>query len=181
MAWNGTVTNGGLTLLQNWITGGGTLAVDSPKTGTGTVPLAQLMGQTDVAGTARAVSIAGYSKVANGVKYSVQIPAANSAYTAMQIGVFARIGSGPVTLLALFQADEGDGIVVPATADMPDFSTIFTALVQMANTGTLNVTIDSTALVSLGQMEDALEDYVAIASVASLQEALVYLGLAEDE
>lgn len=169
MAWNGTVTNLGLQLLQQWMVSGATLTIDGAKTGEGTVPVAQLMGQSNVAGTAHTVGIAEYKMSEDKVSYDVQIQAEAQAYTAMQVGIFAHIGNGSSMLLALYQADPGSGISVYSSTDMPEFSTIFGADVEMSVEGDLDVTIDSSLLVSQGQMAAAL--------ALKLDAANVYNGL----
>lgn len=158
MAWNGTVTNLGIELLQQWTTSGATLVIDGAKTGEGTVPVAQLMGQSDVAGTAHNVGIADKNIGDGQVVFNVQIQAAAAAYTAMQVGIFAHVGNNSSMLLALYQAEEGSGISVYSESDMPEFSTIFAAIVQMATDGNLQVTIDSNLLVNQGQLNAAVAD-----------------------
>lgn len=158
MAWNGTVTNLGIELLQQWTTSGATLVIDGAKTGEGTVPVAQLMGQSDVAGTSHSAGIADKSIGDGQVVFNVQIQAAAAAYTAMQIGIFAHVGNNSSMLLALFQAEEGSGISIYSASEMPEFSTIFAAIVQMATDGDLEVTIDSNLLVNRGQLSAAVAD-----------------------
>ena len=174
MAWNGTVTNLGIELLQQWTTSGATLVIDGAKTGEGTVPVSQLMGQSDVAGTSHSAGIAGKTIGDGQVTYNVQIEAAASAYTAMQIGIFAHVGNNASMLLALYQAEAGSGISVYAESEMPEFSTIFDAIVQMSTDGNLQVTIDSSLLVNRGQFDAGLAlkiDKEAVANNLTTTEA----------
>jgi len=153
--WNSVVTNVGAQLLAQWA-GGGTLTITGATAGTGTVPVAQLMACTAMSGSTHTLSIIGHSEITNGVTYQVQLQATTEAYTAMQIGIWARLNSGPQTLIAIYQADSGEGIHVPAYADMPDFAIQFASSIEMDNTGSYSVTVDTTALVSQGQLAEAL-------------------------
>lgn len=154
--WNSVVTNAGIALLARWAQGG-TLAITGAKAGTGTVPTAQLMAATNVSGIAYTLSIVRYKKTEDGVEYLVQFEAAASAYVAKQIGIFASLDGGTSTLIAIYQTDSS-GIEVPAYTEMPDYAIQFAASVQMANTGSLTVTIDPTAYVTMETLEDAIDD-----------------------
>lgn len=153
--WNSVVTNAGIALLARWAEGG-TLAITGAKAGTGTTPTAQLMAATNVSGTAIALSIVRYSETTDGIEYLVQIQSAASAYIAKQIGIFASLDGGPNTLIAIYQTD-GAGIEVPSYTEMSDFSIQFAAAVQMSNTGTMTVSIDPTAYVTIDTLDDAVE------------------------
>jgi len=156
--WNGVVTNAGIALLANWAQGG-TLTIEGARAGTGTVETDDLVALTDVSGSSHNLSIIEYLPQDDGIKYTVQLHAAPSAYLALQIGIFASLDEGDATLIAIFQAGStGEGIAVPSTSELPDFAFTFGALVEMANRSTLNVTIDPTVLVSHAQMNQALDD-----------------------
>ena len=155
--WNAVVTNVGATLLARMMEGG-TLAIVGASAGTGTVPLVQLIRSTNVAGTSHTLGIIDYTEVENGIKFAVQITAENSAYTVNQVGIWATLDGGARTLLAIYQADAGEGIAVPATSEMPDFVFTFAALVEMDNTGTLTVNIDSSIFATVGMLNSAIAD-----------------------
>lgn len=138
--WNATVTNAGDALLARIIEGG-RFDIVGAAAGTGRVPLVQLARSMDLAGTIHTLGIVDYYEVEQGVRFAVQISAADSAYTANQIGLWATLDGGERTLLAIYQADEGEGISVPASVDMPSFLLTFGAVVAMDNTGNLSVTI----------------------------------------
>ena len=146
--WNGVVTNAGKVLLAQWAQGG-TLAVDGAKAGTGTVSPTQLMASRNVAGVAHRMSIINSGPVeGGGVLYTLQFITEAAAYTAMQVGIFASLDGGASTLIAIYQADSGEGVSVPATDEALDFAFTFGATVDMSNEGTLNVTIDDSAHVT---------------------------------
>lgn len=156
--WNGVVTNVGIALLAQWAQGG-TLTIDGARAGTGTVDVDELAGSTDVAGNSHNISIVEYEPAPDGIKYTIELRAASSGYLAMQIGVYGSLDGGETTLIAIFQSGSvGEGIAVPSTAELPDFAFTFGALVEMANRGTLNVTIDPSVLVTREQMKRAFDE-----------------------
>lgn len=155
--WTGVVTNAGTALFAHWALGG-TLSIEAARAGTGTVEADQLAGLTNVSGTSHDLSIVEYEAQDSGIEYTIELHAASSAYLAMQVGIFARLDDGDETLIAIFQAGStGEGIAVPSTSELPDFSFTFGALVEMANRSTLTVTIDPTVLVSRNQMNNAID------------------------
>ena len=156
--WNGVVTNAGIALLAQWAQGG-TLTVEGARAGTGTVDVDDLAGSTDVAGNSHALTIVEYEPRDDGIKYTIQLHAAASGYLAMQVGIYANLDGGETTLIAIFQAGNvGEGIAVPSTAELPDFAFTFGALVEMANRGTLTVTINPSVLVTREQMNQAFDE-----------------------
>ena len=151
---NSVVTNAGATLLAAWA-GGGVLTITRASAGDQTAPVAQLVNLTALTHEVENLSIMESRVVDGGVRYRVQFDAAPSAYTAKQIGVWGKLGSGAETLIAVYQ-DE-DGIDVPAASDIPDYLFAFFATIQMDNTGELRVTLDTTALVSQAEMAAAIQ------------------------
>ena len=167
MAWIGVVTNVGSALLANW-TAGNVLNVSSAKTGTGTVSEALLVRQTDLSGVVRQVSLVSESVVDVGRKIKVQATAATTAYTAKQIGVYAKLNNGAETLLAIFQ--NATGIPIPAVSEYPDFVYTFFATVTMSNEGDFELTVDPDALVSQQQLAALTLDDLADTDVATPEE-----------
>lgn len=151
---NSVVTNAGATLLAAWA-GGGVLTITRASAGDQTAPVAQLVNLTALTHEVEDLGITESRVVDGGVRYRVQFDAAQSAYTAKQIGVWGKLGSGAETLIAVYQ-DE-DGIDVPAASDIPDYLFAFFATIQMDNTGELQVTLDTTALVSQAEMAAAIQ------------------------
>ena len=150
--WNdAVVTNAGRTLLERW-SGGGTLTIDYAKSGGGTVPVAALMAQTAVTDEKEQLSIASVQALEDGTQFKIQITAAESGYTARQIGIFAHLNSEAPVLLALYQDETGTAI--PAASEMPDFVFSFYGIVEINNTGDMDVTIDPNALVSNSTLLD---------------------------
>ena len=155
MAWNATVTNAGAALLSQW-NAGGTLTITTPKGSTGRVAVTQLVNQTTLTGTTMPLSLIKSKTADVGVTFEVQIEAMTSAVNISQIGIFGKIGTGSETLIAIYQCDEGEEINVPDDRTMPDFAYVFAATVTMSVTGDLSVTLDSTALVSQGQLDETI-------------------------
>lgn len=150
--WNdAVVTNAGRAILEKW-SGGGTLTIDYAKSGGGTVPAAALMAQTEITDEKEQLSIASVQALEDGTQFKIQITAAESGYTARQIGIFAHLNSEAPVLLALYQDETGTAI--PAASDMPDFVFSFYGIVEINNTGDMDVTIDPNALVSNSTLLD---------------------------
>lgn len=147
------VTNAGKALLQQWA-GGGTLTIDGAKAGAGAVPQLNLINQTAVTQEKQTLSIISARQVEGGTQFHVQITAPDAGYTAKQIGIYGRLGSGDSTLIALYQDESG--ITVPSKAEMPDFVYAFYATIQVGNTGTLSVTLDTSALVTQAMLTAAV-------------------------
>lgn len=147
------VTNAGKALLQQWA-GGGTLTIDGAKAGAGAVSQLNLINQTAVTQEKQTLSIISARQVEGGTQFHVQITAPDAGYTAKQIGIYGHLGSGDSTLIALYQDESG--ITVPSKAEMPDFVYAFYATIQGSNTGTLSVTLDTSALVTQATLTAAV-------------------------
>ena len=154
------ITNVGKTLLAQWASGG-TLNIDSAAAGTGTVNASLLMAQTGLVAQKQTMSIVKSEKITGGVRLQLQLTnkGVSAQYTINQIGVWGSLDGGATTMMAIFQDD--DGVVVPAEADTPEYVFTVYAVLQMDNTGTLTVTLDSSVAVSQAQfneLEQKVED-----------------------
>lgn len=147
------VTNAGKALLQQWA-GGGTLTIDGAKAGAGAVSQLNLINQTAVTQEKQTLSIISAKQVEGGTQFHVQITAPDAGYTAKQIGIYGRLDGGDSTLIALYQDESG--ITVPSKDEMPDFVYAFYATIQVGNTGTLSVTLDTSALVTQATLTAAV-------------------------
>lgn len=147
------VTNAGKALLQQWA-GGGTLTIDGARAGAGAVSQLNLINQTAVTQEKQTLSIISAKQVEGGTQFHVQITAPDAGYTAKQIGIYGHLDSGDSTLIALYQDESG--ITVPSKAEMPDFVYAFYATIQVGNTGTLSVTLDTSALVTQATLTAAV-------------------------
>lgn len=154
------ITNVGKTLLAQWASGG-TLNIDSAAAGTGTVNASLLMAQTGLVSQKQAMSIVKSEKITGGVRLQLQLTnkGISAQYTINQIGVWGSLDGGGTTMMAIFQDD--DGVVVPAETDTPEYVFTIYAVLQMDNTGTITVTIDSSVNVSqeqFNELEQKVED-----------------------
>lgn len=165
--WKGAVTNAGAALLRQWAAGG-TLTITKAQGGSGNVGEANLKAQTALVNPMQVLSITSYTAGSTGITYKIQILANTVAYTIKQIGVFAKLGSGTETLIALFE--DATGMQVPASADMPDYVFSFAATVQMSNSGSLSVTVDASALVSMEDMKAYVDEALADIDLTELDE-----------
>lgn len=147
------ITNVGKTLLAQWAAGG-TFNIDSAAAGTGTVNASLLMAQTGLVAQKQAMSIVKSEKITGGVRLQLQLTnkGVSAQYTINQIGVWGSLDGGGTTMMAIFQDD--DGVVVPAETDTPEYVFTIYAVLQMDNTGTITVTIDSSVNVSQAQFNE---------------------------
>ena len=153
--WNSAVlTNSGLNLMAQWVDGA-VLTIDKATAGEGTVNEAYLMGQTQLVAEKKQLSIVRQDRVANGVRIQMQCTneGVSEEFTINQIGVWAHLDDGASVLLSIYQ--DGTGVLVPTNAEMPEYVFTFYAVLQVSNTGTLQVTIDASAVVTQGQLEAA--------------------------
>lgn len=174
MAWVGVVTNAGRALLDSYAAGGHTLTLDGVTVGSGTVAEANLRIQTALTSEKDAGSIISVEEVEGGTKYKLQVgPASASvgAYTAHQIGLWAKLDNGTRMLLLLAQ-DAETGVSVPLVSVSPNFAFAIFAALAVDNTDTLTVNIDETAYVTLATMNAALA-----AQRAHYDNALAKIGL----
>ena len=150
--WDSAVlTNSGLNLMAQWVDGA-VLTIDKATAGEGTVNEAYLMGQTQLVAEKKQLSIVRQDRVANGVRIQMQCTNEGVAeeFTINQIGVWAHLDDGASVLLSIYQ--DGTGVLVPTNAEMPEYVCTFYAVLQVSNTGTLQVTIDASAVVTQGQL-----------------------------
>lgn len=165
--WSGAVTNVGVALLKKWATGG-TLTITKAQSGSGFVNTSQLAAQAALTNPVQTLTITGYQTGDTGVTYRVQILAHTVEYTLRQIGIFAKLDTGAETLIAIFEDETG--LTIPSSADVSDFVFSFSATVQMANTGSLTVNMDTSALVSRSEMEAYVAEALAGVDISAMDE-----------
>lgn len=147
MSWKGVITNAGNELLNGW-TAGKTLEITRAAAGTGRVEELALIVQTALVNQKQEISILSSAETLDGQRISMQITPQAVGYALNQIGVFARLDSGEEAMLALYQTDTDAGVDIPSTGEMADFVYTFYGMLEMANTGTLQVNVDPAALAS---------------------------------
>ena len=156
--WTGVITNAGNNVLLEWINEK-TLHFDSAAAGQGTVETVGMLAQTALVNQKQVASIIGAERVSKGIRLKIRITAPQAAYTLNQYGVWASITGGSTTMIALFQHEKG--IPIPSAAESPDFVYTFYALISTSNTGKWTVNIDTSASVTLEEMNAAIETAVA--------------------
>lgn len=170
MAWIAVVTNAGRALLDSYAAGGHTLNLTGATVGSGVVADANLRIQTEITDEKDTASIISAKEIDDGVKYKIQVgPASDSvgAYTAHQIGIWANLDDGADTLLMLAQ-DAADGMAVPLASVSPAFAFAIFIAMTVDNTEELTVEIDETAYVTIGTLQEAVEDIKATPFVVSI-------------
>ena len=119
------------------------------------VEISQLAAQTALTSKRQDGGIVGKETAEGGVRLKIRFTAADEAYEMTQIGVLASVDGGDPVLLALFQQDEG--IPIPSFADSPDFAYTFYALIVCSNTEDWEVRIDTSALATVGDVQEGME------------------------
>ncbi len=151
MAWIGAITNAGAQLMANW-TSGSVINLDKAVAGTGTVEDIAILAQTGLADERQEAAIISSKTDSNGQRIRVQIGAADEGYLMNQIGMYASLDGGEPVLIALFQNPQG--VVIPSADESPDFLYVFNATLEVSNQVVFQVTVDSSAYVSQGTMEE---------------------------
>lgn len=166
--WIGAVTNAGQALLDTFAVGGHELTLTGATVGSGTVAEVNLRLQTEVSNEKDNASLVFAEKMENGTKYKIQVgPASASvgAYTAHQIGLWAKLDDGDETLLMLAQ-DADVGVGVPLASVSHNFAFAVFAALAVDNTGNLTVIFDETAYITLGTLNAALAAQRAVYDAA---------------
>lgn len=157
MAWKGVITNSGSELLAQW-TAGKTLTITRAAAGTGRVIEAAMLAQTALVSEKQTVSILSNKTTAQGQKLQLQVTPLATGYPLNQLGIWAKLDSGAARLIALFQTDTDAGVEIPSKTDVPDYVYTFYGLLEFTGSGgTLQVTIDASALVTAESMAAAIK------------------------
>lgn len=175
MSWSGVITDAGSSLITTWMSGAHTLTIDGASIGSGTVATADMHSSTALVSEQDDAAIVRSENVTGGIKIRLQFgPTENAnAYSGKEIGIWARLDGGTKTLLSLHQ-DDGNGVEIPKKSTFPDFAFAISCVLYCDNTGNLEVEVDTDALVSVGDLEDA------IAEVDFKAKAHVYTDLTHD-
>lgn len=162
MSWKGIITNAGSALLSKRGETD-TLTISRAAAGAGRVSEMLLMAQTALQDEKQTMSIASKKLTKEGVVIKTHLTAPDTGYLMGQYGLWARLNSGEETLMAIFQ-NEAD-VNIPSKSDSPDFMATFNSLLTFANSGSIEVIVDPSALVSRAEMEEyvasATADYAA--------------------
>ena len=142
--WVGVVTNAGKSLLGEW-PGGSVLNLDSAAEGSGTVSEESLAAQTALAHQEKTASILEATDVDNGKKIKLRVTSEGVAvaHTCNQLGIWASVDGGASVMLCIIQNTTGQPI--PAYANIPDFVWDFYVVIEMSNSGTFTLTVDTSS------------------------------------
>ena len=143
MSWYGVVTNVGKVAIEEHLIAGTGLNLDLVKTGTGTVPLANMRAVTDMVSPVDVGSVIGKTETNNGVQVQISVGASENRYMMKEIGLFANIGDSHV--LIAYYNDDGNGVEIPDDEDFPDFNFVLFCLLDIINSEDLDITIDPSA------------------------------------
>lgn len=157
--WSAVITNAGATMLSRWVTGS-VIKIVSVCGGSGTVDREGLMAQTDLVNQRQVGNLLAQQKMGGGVRIRVQFPACDTAYTLTQVKIMATLDDSEPVMLALCQNNSG-GVLIPAAADAPDFVYTFYPLLAVSNEVDIEVNVDTSATVSLEELETHNSDAYA--------------------
>ena len=154
MAWVGTVTNAGNTMLAALSGGGHTLTILDATAGTGTRSTSDMASATALVSEVGSIQIAGKQESGGAVKIRARVTPRTTGYTVKEIGIWAQLDSGSRTLFSIHQ--NTDGVIVPASSEDPNFIFDLISTYAPSNTDNFSVTVDPSAVVSYTQMTSAL-------------------------
>lgn len=148
MSWKGVITNAGQSMLDQWTLGGHVLTITGATVGSGYVSDASMRAATALSSEKDDASIISSEAITDGTRFKIQVgPTDRTAYTAHEIGLWARLDDGEETLLALHQDSDG-GVGVPTSTDSPDFAFAMYLVHSISNSSDLSVNVDTSAYVS---------------------------------
>lgn len=153
---NATITTAGLNL-QSQLISGTSLTITRVVAGSGSVDVSQLPAQTAVKNPQQTLTTQSITYPASGkaaMTVSLQNTNVATGYTCMQIGVYAKLGSGTEILYFIAQAEEGT--VVPSATEMPGFSALWTFYFQFGNADSVNITVDPSGMVTMSEVQSLL-------------------------
>ena len=160
MSWKGVITNAGNALLAQWAGGSETLYITGATAGSSYVPDINMRAATALQSYEADASIVKNVDLGNNSrKLSIRIgPAASTAYTLHEIGIWGKLGaSGTETLISLHQ-DSDTGVDVPTESTASEFIFTLNAIISFSNNGSLSVTIDTTVCATVDDLDDLADD-----------------------
>lgn len=152
MAWVATITNAGMTML-NQVAGGALLNIT--RTGTGSSVSGTPQSATAVPGVVSdAVANTTCQAESTGVRFISKVFSSPTAYKMKSIGVFASVNSGTEALFLLLQ--NSDGVDIPTSASFPDFSFNLALFLQTDRASSFTATVDPDAMVTQAEFSAAM-------------------------
>lgn len=154
--WENTViTNAGIELLKNALSGG-TITVTAIKSGAGKVDVSALKSQTAVSSIKQSGTVQGVTKTNETIKIGVLFSNAglSAGYSMTQLGIYAKGSTGSEVLFAISQSTTGKE--VPAESAMPSWSLVHNFYIKLNNDVTMTATVDPEGYVTFETMQTAL-------------------------
>lgn len=157
--WENTViTNAGIELLKNALSGG-TITVTAIKSGAGKVDVSALKNQTAVSSIKQSGTVQGVTKTNETIKIGVLFSNAglSAGYSMTQLGIYAKGSTGSEVLFAISQSITGKE--VPAESAMPSWSLVHNFYIKLNNDVTMTATVDPEGYVTFETMQTALNKH----------------------
>lgn len=157
--WENTViTNAGIELLKNALSGG-TITVTAIKSGAGKVDVSALKSQTAVSSIKQSGTVQGVTKTNETIKIGVLFSNAglSAGYSMTQLGIYAKGSTGSEVLFAISQSITGKE--VPAESAMPSWSLVHNFYIKFNNDVTMTATVDPEGYVTFETMQTALNTH----------------------
>ena len=157
--WENTViTNAGIELLKNALSGG-TITVTAIKSGAGKVDVSALKSQTAVSSSKQSGTVQGVTKTNETIKIGVLFSNAglSAGYSMTQLGIYAKGSTGSEVLFAISQSTTGKE--VPAESAMPSWSLVHNFYIKLNNDVKMTATVDPEGYVTFETMQTALNTH----------------------
>ena len=157
--WENTViTNAGIELLKNALSGG-TITVTAIKSGAGKVDVSALKSQTAVSSIKQSGTVQGVAKTNETIKIGVLFSNAglSAGYSMTQLGIYAKGSTGSEVLFAISQSTTGKE--VPAESAMPSWSLVHNFYIKLNNDVKMTATVDPEGYVTFETMQTALNTH----------------------
>ena len=157
--WENTViTNAGIELLKNALSGG-TITVTAIKSGAGKVDVSALKSQTAVSSIKQSGTLQGVTKTNETIKIGVLFSNAglSAGYSMTQLGIYAKGSTGSEVLFAISQSTTGKE--VPAESAMPSWSLVHNFYIKLNNDVKMTATVDPEGYVTFETMQTALNTH----------------------
>lgn len=157
--WENTViTNAGIELLKNALSGG-TITVTAIKSGAGKVDVSALKSQTAVSSIKQSGTVQGVTKTNETIKIGVLFSNAglSAGYSMTQLGIYAKGLTGSEVLFAISQSTTGKE--VPAESAMPSWSLVHNFYIKLNNDVKMTATVDPEGYVTFETMQTALNTH----------------------
>lgn len=157
--WENTViTNAGIELLKNALSGG-TITVTAIKSGAGKVDVSALKSQTAVSSIKQSGTVQGVTKTNETIKIGVLFSNAglSAGYSMTQLGIYAKGSTGSEVLFAISQSTTGKE--VPAESAMPSWSLVHNFYIKLNNDVKMTATVDPEGYVTFEIMQTALNTH----------------------